>query len=684
MDYLSEIKGGPSPTATGVNNKPIDYLAALKSSPAAPAAANAMKTAVPTPNDNPIAQTKAAMTSPIGATTQAAYRGLLSFGSSIANALTKVKDGAAKTALDFLAPLNPVLDTIRPQLNKQINDYMGGQDKTYQENLKQYPSIQAANMIGQFAGSAPLNPLMSGLSKLPGLVGDALPTGLKTAGKYATGAGVGAANAGLYGATSYDPNNKDTLNYQAAKDMATNPINAALGAAGTGASSYLKQTQKLKDAEDNAYGSIVLNRDLKPNLKPIADKVFGSMPLIGDAGRRAAQEQSFIPGVENFIKSLSSNVGDIVGNSSGRDIVDKTASNVFNKAADRIATQEQSAWAPINAVEGQIKINPMKIEDLKNKATNILDTNGAEIKDSSPGLASSMQRFVDDSKGNYTFTDLKNFKSTISNYINAPKADFTKQTQNLVHDYVSNMYEGLDNSIKDVDPSLVEKYHEANAFTSAKYQMFNQAGGDFKKAIADNANSYQFMKKLMSEQSPTALQNMLKPFSPGETADIQSSVLAKRFKDSLDPGTNNLNVSKFLKATSPQSTTPNIVGGDTFNALQGLQTVMRQNVAAEPKGLLGQAVEKGMTLGHIGGAAAGGFVNPAATAGVVASAAALAKISQYSPLKRALIGISNITGNPRLLEKMSRGISSNIQRAGFSIEKGADGNTHITTPEENK
>lgn len=672
IDYLKDLNSSadtsPPPQSSGGGT---NYLADLKNTKTeAP-----MPSATPEPmlDDGPISETKKAMSLPIDKAAQAAYTGVLSFGSS----LHKLATWASKGTPTVMNPLGPILEATAPTVNK----YVDKQNATYQENLKQYPGLKVPNMIGQFVGSAPLSPAMGAINKIPGLVGDVLPTGLKTIGKYAAGAGSGMANAGLYGALSYGgPDNQDPINVKAAKELGLNPLSAIFGMAGTGIQSYMKQTNKLQQAEKQGFGSIVLNRDLKPMAKKPLDTLFGSVPIIGDTGRRFAQRQSFTKGTETLIKSISNDIGD-VSTMSGTQALNKAAINAITNMKSRLGSEESKLWAPINAVQNKIIIDPLKIQTLKGAATKLLDFHGPEIKQATPGLSTAINRLIlqhaDDKP--MSFSDLKTTKTLLNNYLHGTKSKLSLPAKQDIHQFIDDIYTGLDTSISKLDPKLVEQYHAANAFTSEKYKMFDSAGSEFKKAIIDNANAYKFMKALINEQSPSKVVQKMAPFNANEANQIRAGILAKHLKTSIDPISGDFNIADFINKTSAEKNIKELMG-PTYKALEGLQNVMKPAQQA----LLSQNnMQPGMQYGAPMAATAGIATKTAATAAVIASAGVLAKISQYSPLKRLLISAANLSNNPRLLEKIGQGINTQMQRAGIIMEPREDG-VYLQSNEDNE
>ena len=584
---------------------------------------------------------------------QATYRGLLSFGATIANIATK--------------PF--------PKANQAVQEHVKSQESIYQRNVQEHPSLAVNKLIGELAGTAPLGPAFGALGKLPGMVGSALPRGLQTLGRYGTAAATGTAGGAMFNATQYDPNNPQLLNMDAARKGLSNPLPAMMGMGGTFANRYLQQTQNLGQAQDQSFGAIVLNRDVgKASTKQVADTVFQSMPIIGDAGRRAAQNTSFIDATNKMIKSISIDVAEKTAGMSGTRALDFAAKKAINTAHNRITTVELQKWDPINKVANKIQIGGIKTQAIKSDAQKLLETYGPEIQNDNPGLYTAINRlFVKSEKAAPTFKDLQNSKSMISSYFYNPKKDLSRPAASEVSNFIKGLYNNLDDSIQKVDPSLVKIYHEANAFTAEKHKMFLNAGPTFNKAVADNANAYSFVKKLITEDSPTRIEQRLSLFNRDEASILRAGILSKHLKTSIDETSGKFNLSKFLDLTSQEKNIKELMG-PTYQSLKGLQDIMRPAQVAEDLtrqggmsgGMSGNLV-RSMQVALPTAAAVGAVTAPQTTATIIASAAAAAKISQYSPIKSMLIAASRASGNPRILEYMKNQIYRKMQQAGLVI-----------------
>ena len=606
----------------------------------------------------------------IKANAQAAFTGVLSFGASLLGGLPNID----KNNQMFTPKRNLAADV------KSQNDQ-------YTANLAKYgQGLQVPYMAGQVAGSSFLNPAMKGIMAAPGLAAQYLPTGLKTIGKLATGAVSGMAAGGLFGAATYDPSNPEGGNIQAAEEYGLNPLSAGLGVVGSSLGSWAAQANKLAQAESKGYGTMVMNRDLKPKVKVLADNTYGSLPVIGDASTRLAQQQSFIPGIQKFIKSISAEVGENIATSSGTNTLNSAVKSALKSVKTRITADEKAIWSPIDDVANKIFLDGSEFQSIKQKVRDFVNTH-SEITVTNKGLWSFLQKgILDSKKPHQTFEQLKQTKSMIQKYLNG-KHSMSQPASEDGYKLVQGLYENLDQSIYKVDPALVPAYHKATAFTAAKYKMFNEAGNSFKaaykatdleKAVADNAAAYDFATTLIKENSPDQIKASMAMFTSAEANKIRAGIVGKALKESIHPSTNNFNINKFLKLTSEEKNI-DVLMGSTYQSLKGLNELMQPVQQALNTMNKGKEFKQGIAYGAMGGGAA---LDPISTAAVVASTAALVKISHYSPLKRILIAVTGAKTNPRLLEKISKEAHSKLQRYGLIIGATPDGSPHVQSKEE--
>jgi hypothetical protein len=596
---------------------------------------------------------------------QAAYSGVLSFGATLANIGGK---GAGIVSPMTKAPYKA--------LKNKADPYLQEQQDIYQKNVAESPSLLAPRIGGELLGSAPLGGLFGQLAKAPGAVGSMLPRGLQTLGKYATAGLTGSAGAGAYGAMQYEPGQEGLLNMDRAKEYATNPIAPLLGMGGAALSTYGQRTANMASAQNRAFGAKVLNRDVKKSGKAV-DMVFDSIPLIGGEATRLQQRTTFIPAVGKFVKSLSANT--VHKTQSGTKNLEVAAQQSIKSATARITAAEKNIWKPINDVQSKIVLGGTKVQDLKVKAVELIDSHGAEISQMNPGLGNAINKlFIKSTKHNPTFEDLKSAKSVISEYLYGGKKELSRPAYQAVHGFLRGVYNNLDDSIAKVNPALVDSYHAANAFTASKHEMFNQAGKQFQNAVVDNANAYAFVRKLVTEPSPTKVGRMAAPFTGKELNTMRAGIINKHLKDSLNVK-GELDLDKFLKLTSQEKNTKEIMGS-TYQMLSGLREAMKpvqESLTRSQSERMGGSIMRTGQAAMLGGAAYGAMSAPGITGAIVGSVAAINYLANNSPVKKALISLTRARNNPKLLEALTKRVTPMLQRLGVAAMPQEDGSITI-------
>ncbi|MFW9927768.1 MAG: hypothetical protein ACFFD1_00065 [Candidatus Thorarchaeota archaeon] len=645
---------------------------------------------------------------PANAKLQALYRGALKFGATVANMAIY---GANKFKMAFLP------DELAKFGKKMINKHVTNQEKIYEKNKEQYPGLGLLSGIGEFGSSFVLP--VGKVAELPGAVAKLAPYGLKTAAKYGTAAISGSALGGLFSGMHYDPNSESGFNVEAAKNAAISPISMGLGIGGAALAGYGSKASKFAEAKGKSFGIPILNRDLaSPAKKGFLDTIWAAIPGIGDY-RRLSQNRAIFPATQKLIKTMSKEVADqlqLKGGASSHEIINQASQKVFNTAQKRITQAEDAVWAPINANAKNIRLDNNAKDYLFNLKNNFIREYGEELKSVKPGLYKYINdRFIKNesqnikeplnllnessnvlketssgtyslgskiknttnettNKGIITFENLKNYKSRIQKMLGGDTA-LSHDAKNGIKKYISDLYDNLDNSIAKVNPALVDKYHEATAFTREKYNMFDNAGDTFVDAINKTTNAYYFTDKLVREKNPATIGKMLSPFTNKETMQLKASVIGSAVKNSINEGTGKMDLNKFLNLTG-QNKNLNAILGENYQALKGLREIMQPiNEALKlqnpnsTRGVVSRTLQKITTYG----VPAATYLNPVVTAEIAAPVSVLNLISQYSPLKRTLAAIPGIKNNPELLDYMTQKASNLLQRSGFVLQSNNQG-----------
>lgn len=608
--------------------------------------------------------------------------------------------GAMMGSLTFTSNL---MSLVAPDAVKRANEYwsqkmqenaakyngagfLQGLGKVTAETVDTLPIFKGAALLGRgleavgsaMQGTKGLNLLGKGIEAVgqgPQAVGDLMPSGLKTVGKYGTSAATGAGTIAAMESQRYDPNKPTQLfNSEAAGEALSNPYAYIAPMAGTKAATYLDATQRLGAARDIIPSTTASQIKPAGPSRTLAFETFAAPAALTGTGHYIQQQREIGNDLKNFVTTIAGSKE--AQGASYLDLLDMSGKKV-TAALDNMKKAENNLWN-----QGGFKTAPIKtedyinVQDLANQAKNILTdsaipghSNAVKLIDenlkkmgSDTGSLSAIG--MGSNKAGLTVDDVKNLQNTIGNAVSDAYAVEGGTGAQMGRDLASirnNLIDPIQNAIPE---SAMKDFMAAREFTARKHALFDVAPL-LPKAIGDETNAQKLVTNLLSEGGvlppKRAAVSTLNEFNPGSMQTVEAAKIAQ-ILEKADKGNGKFNVDEFLGGIKDTSQFSHIASSDTVKAIEGLKPIMQAISESSKVGWWRQAA----VLGGVGAATGGMTLGPMGIAAPLVSYAAASFIANKSPIKTLLLSGSKFMNmSPNTQQAIIKAVNNHLGRAGF-------------------
>ncbi len=592
---------------------------------------------------------------------QAAWTGVLHFGSTLAKAVTKP---FSKTA------------------PKAIQDYYDRQVETLEKNKAAHPELRLG--VHEFVGSiVPTLGIPGGgalkAAQLGGRLGAevAIPTLGKIAGSMAGGAAEGAAYGSLFNQYGQDPN--QILNPEGAKMGAQ--LGGILGSAqlyGQRIADRSISYEALKNqARDVGYKGPVFERDLPSNssydmmARRWANKVFDNLPLVfGTAGGRQAQREAFRPALVDFLS-----------NRNYKDVSVQTVKNEIQRAADNIHTEESRLWQVDlkNAVKNS-ELTNIPLATTKTKANELLDL----FKSEPSILGKSATKTLNEIPESGSFdTFLKVKRDLWDSYASLAKLKDPSPDQQAAQNGLRELFwqsvDDFKTVVQNDHPKVLQAFEAANTFTQGAKSIFDPKNNSyFVDAIEGMKKSNGALEDYINwvtgkNISKDEVQTQIGVLGKKATDALGKIQLNKLLDKSLNPNGETINLSTWLRGLDDiKKQNSGLLSSPAVESMEGLTQVMRGNLKSQQdiKGGAGMIqFAAGTALLGTGLAAATGNLPDMdlQKTAMLATPIVLSIISR-SPVKNTLRFFNGAGENPKMSQYLYNHINRQLNKAGIIMQ----------------
>lgn len=521
-------------------------------------------------------------------------------------------------------------------------------EREQQSNIQTYGSLypKIGEIGGELLATLPVGGLYGKVTQGAQALGKTLPLGFQTIGKYGASALGGAGVLAGMETQRYDADRPDQLlNTEAAVDALKNPLSYVLPAVGTKLSTWADKSRQLGVAKESVKG--IMARDiLEPGpIRKVSHQFFDSLPMLTGLGKRAKQIEHIGDDIQRFISKVSG------GNEA-----------VLSKDLIKFAgTKVQSALQRIKRGGDQLWNQPFKtkvIADTQGVKDNVL--NAIDIlKGSGIPLEAKTIKFLNQGmrKGGITVEDVKNLQSIIGDAaINAKNAGAGGIGNRMSKELIDTKNGLLDEIQKSLSPADMKDFMAAREYSARQFQMYKEAP-KLQKALESEVASRKLIKDLLSETEMSPKKSVMNIMSPRGQKAVQAAKIAKALEDSDIDG--KINLTSFLNKTSEKTQTPEILGNQTYKALQGLNKYLSSVNEASQGNWWKQA-----TL--MGGLAAGGSAVAGPSALIAYPVATF--IANHSPLKTALHALTKKLPDSTY-KYLTQSIENQLVKGGFLMTR---------------
>lgn len=536
-------------------------------------------------------------------------------------------------------------------------------DEKNKKDSKEYDSSipAAGQFIGENVVTAPFVKPLGWAAQGAQSIGKALPTGLKTLGKYGSSALFGAGVlTGMEGLRT-DPDNLDQIvNTETATDAMKNPLTYALPAAATKLATWGTDARNLGEAKELLPNTMARNTrgELNPETgkttltgsQKLAHQFFDAFGSLTDHGKSVKLMETIGDDLSKFVTGISG----------------QTRAKNYTELKDLAIKHMQTATKHLKTKEDVLWEQPFKQkivpnnQDIKDNVISALDLiNGSKI-DGESVIKTYLQKGIQ--KDKFTVEDVKQLNSLISDAsINARK--ISKGAGKKLSDDLMVFKDNLMSQVqKAIDPEDMKAFTTASQFSAHKFELMRNSP-KIRKAIESEAGAQSLVEDLLSESGKVNKAKGIGLLSEGGHKVLEATKLAEIIRKASS--VNGFNIAKFIDETRLDSQLANkLLTNDTYKAIEGLNKVLTSVNYGNKTGWWRQAA---VLTGTGAATALGGLVGgPVGAALPIVGYGVASLIANHSPLKTLLHAATK--NLPRsTYDKVLENIEKHLTRAGYLI-----------------
>ena len=529
-------------------------------------------------------------------------------------------------------------------------------NKAYQAEYPESNAVGIGKAIPELLQTSVLSGPMGKVAQGAKAVGNALWTGLKTAGEYGTAA---AGTTGLLAAMEsqrHDPNKPDQiLNLDAAKSTLEDPAAYALGAAGQKVSKWMGASRVLEAAKE--VDPYAMARQVKPATasRNFENMVFDSVGALTGAGKGVQQMGAM---GDTLYKYVSNTIAQIPNTMNAKELKNYSAQHI-QLAMKKLKLGEQEIWDKVPR-SSPIQDKTGVIENVA-QAKEILASSGIPLESKKINYLDNIIK-----KPDLTVEDVKELQSIVGGAsVSARKMVNTGGTGQKMASELDSIKENLLNHIQGSLNSTDMKAFSAARKYSADFFELKAAEPKLTGAMVHEKNARNLVGALTRE-SETVNKAAVKGMLPkqGQRA-VAATKVAEAVKASDTEG--HFNLQTFLDKTNAESHVKEAMDPATYKAFEGTRDYLSAVNAGSKVGWWRPASLIGMGAAVTG---AGALVGGAPAVGaILASYAAATLIANHSPLKTVLSAMTKHLPDSTYKHLMGV-VEKHFARAGYIIKDG--------------
>lgn len=510
-----------------------------------------------------------------------------------------------------------------------------------------YPGI--GEVGGELLATLPAGGALGGVAKGAKILGEVLPTGLKTIGKYGASATGGAGVLAGVESQKYDPENPGQLiNTEKAGEALSNPLSYVLPAAATKFSTWAEAAQKLGVAKEE-FPNIMARNLKEPGVtQKLSDMFFNIPATLTGVGKQAKQVENIGDDISNFIMKTAG-----TKEAQTADNLRAYSANIIQSTLKKMGRAEDKVWdkgfktTPINDVQS--------VKDDVINAIDLLKTNKIPGYDA---VVNSLNNGI--RKGDMKVEDVKKLQTIMSSAaINAKSLEggIGNELANSLSGIKDNLLNHIQNSLS---PEAMKDFSAARAFSANKFELFKNAPL-LQKAINDEASAHKLVNSLISEGGVLPPKKAALGILSGKGKDMVAATKIQQALESADTA-GHIDLDKFLKATSPYTQSKEIMNKGAYDNLVGLNKYIKTVKESGNVGKIGQVATGAALAGGAGAGAMGMGTIGMALPLIGYSAASF--VANHSPLKSLLYAVTkNLPKNT--MDLVTKNIEKHLTRAGY-------------------
>mgnify|MGYP001612485651 CR=1 FL=1 len=520
-----------------------------------------------------------------------------------------------------------------------------------QKNIEKYSGYypQGGEIGGELLATLPAGGALGSVGKAATIVGKALPTGLKTLGKYGTSAVGGAGVLAGMESQRYDSAHPGQLvNAEAAGEALASPLTYAIPALGTKFSTWTEASKKLGVAKEQFPNIMARNLKEPGATTTLSNMFFGIPAALTGMGKQAKQTAGIGDDISNFIMKQAG-----TKEAQTADDLTQYSANIVQSTLKKMGRAEDKIWdqgfktVPISNVQA--------VKDDVINAIDLLKTNKI------PGYET-VVNYLNNGirKGTLKVDDVKKLQTLVSgSAINAKGLE--GGVGNQLAEELSSIKDNLLNHIQDsLSPEAMKDFSAARAFSANKFELFKKAPL-LQKAINDEASAHKLVNTLVSEGGVLPPKKAAMGILSKGGQDMVAATKLQQALESSDTA-GRINLDTFLTRTSEYTQSKAIMNKDAYTSLQGLNKYLKNIDDASKVGWWRQAAIAGTvaSASGVGGMAAG-------TAGLAVPLVAYGAatfVANHSPLKTLLHAVTkNLPSST--YDLVVKNIEKHLTRAGY-------------------
>lgn len=514
-----------------------------------------------------------------------------------------------------------------------------------------YPGI--GEVGGELLATLPAGGALGGVAKGAKLLGEVLPTGLKTIGKYGTSALGGAGVLAGVESQKYDPENPGQLiNTEKAGEALSNPLSYALPMAATKLGTWGEAAQKLGVAKEEFPNIMARNLKEGPTQK-LSDMFFNIPATLTGVGKQAKQVEGIGDDISSFIMKTAG-----TKEAQTADNLREYSANIIQSTLKKMGRAEDKIWD--KGFKSTLISDAQAVKDDVINAIDLLKTNKVPGYDT---VVNSLNNGI--RKGDLKVEDVKKLQTIMSGAaINAKSLEggIGNELASSLGGIKDNLLNHIQNSLS---PDAMKDFIAAKAFSANKFELFKNAPL-LQKAINDEASAHKLVNSLISEGGVLPPKKAVMGILSGKGQDMVAATKVQQALESADNGSGHIDLDKFLKATSPYTQSKEILNKDAYQNLVGLNKYIKTVKESGNVGRLGQ-VATGAALAGGAGAGAMGMGTIGMALPLIGYGAA-SFVANHSPLKSLMYAVTkNLPKNT--MDLVTKNIEKHLTRAGYFMSE---------------